>query len=841
MRQFIILSSCSWGEMQQRPHHMAKALARLGHKVVYIQQGGPQLDVDQLPDSGKLLKLLLLGKKVVDFGVEVYSLINFSKHTESIYEQYIILLNHMVDTNMDTVIVSYFPRFVALLEKVKGRYRLVYDCVDDHEDMEYSYWSEPQDLELEQRILEKADLILTTSTGLYLNKAYGRDNVFLSKNAVDLEDFSGHKQMPEDLRDIPEPRVCYVGAIFDWFDEELFYKVVEANQDLSFVLIGPIKKGMINRSLPNLYLLGNKPHKKLYDYMCHCKVGVIPFKDNIDLIIHCDPIKFYEYVASGINVVSTVLPELCINEPFIYTGQGFEEFNTLLRKSIVEDFDKKAAMEFLQENTWHSRAKQLNDILDGEIHESYKKDYIYKKLQTEWFQYLKKYPNPILESLYGLSHREGDLDKFIYYSERAYKLQATKYTLKNYVTALYMKNHIKTAVEVLIQDKNVKDLYKAELTSWAEKQQSDILKLRILLSIRQFSLLRKEAQNMNKDSNKGKIELAHYYYEIGYYDYALLIYSKLKSSIELHSPLLYKNLSDILAKKGHLYASEKLHFTMMEAVDRILGNRNRLLEWKEIFSHENYCKSCGSKKYSMILERADGQPIVACKNCGFAFLKLIPSSANIHKLYNEKYYNNEEIYGYRGSFYEEEKLYMFLPRLEWVNKSNIYGENKKLLDIGCADGEFLSYAKKSGWQVCGVEISKEGYEKCREKCIEVYNKELRNIGFKDNSFDVVTLWDVIEHYIYPKDELKEIYRILKPGGVLFISTPNHKKGRLIGANWFGYNASYEHLSYFEGTTLAKMLIDVGFGIDTSFSHESDDWKFSKIKGIGHILLISDVK
>jgi len=841
MRQFIILSSCAWGEMQQRPHHMAKALARLGHKVVFIQQAGPKLDVDEIPDTRHLLKVLLLGKKVVDFGVEVYSLINFSKHIEFIYEQYIILLNHMMNTNMDTVIVSYFPRFVALLERVRGKYRLVYDCVDDHEDMEYSYWSQPQDIELEQRILERADLILTTSTGLYLSKSYGRKNVFLSKNAVDLERFSGEREIPEDLRNIPDPRVCYVGAIFDWFDEELFYKVVEANPDLSFVLIGPIKKGMMRKSFHNLYLLGNKPHKKLYDYMCHCKVGIIPFKDNIDLIIHCDPIKFYEYVASGIKVVSTALPELCINEPFIFTGQGFEEFNALLRRSIVEGFDKEAAMKFLQENTWDSRAKQLNNILDGEIFESYKKDYIYYKLQKEWFQYLKKYPHPILESLYGLSYREKNVDKFLYYSEKAYKLQASNYTLKNYVTALYMKNDIKTAVKVLIQDRNVKDLYKAELISLAEKDHSDILKLRILLSIKQFSLLRKELQNLNKDSNKGKFELAHYYYEIGYYDYALLIYSKLRSSLEGDQPLMYRNLSDILAKKGHLYASQKLHFQMMEAVDRILGNSNRLLEWKEIFSQENYCKSCGSKEYSMILERADGQPIVACKNCSFTFLKLIPSSSNIHKLYNEKYYSNEEIYGYRGSFYEEEKPYMFLPRLEWVNKSNIYGQDRKLLDIGCGDGEFLSYAKESGWLVFGVEISKEGYEKCKEKGIEVYNKELREIGFKDNSFDVVTLWDVIEHYIYPKDELKEIYRILKPGGILFISTPNHKKGRLIGANWFGYNASYEHLSYFEGITLSKMLMDVGFRIDTSFSHENNDWNFYNIKGIGHILLMSAVK
>lgn len=841
MRQFIILSSCAWGEMQQRPHQMAKALARLGHKVAFIHQGGVKLDMDELPATETMLKALLQGRKLVDFGVEVYSLFNSSKHINLITEQYIMLLNHMVEGNSDTVIVSYFPRFVSVLERVRGKYRLVYDCVDDHEDMEYSYWSEPQDIELEERILEKADLILTTSTGLYLSKTYGRDNVFLSKNAVNLEDFFGEREEPEDLRNIPKPRVCYVGAVYDWFEQELFYRVIEANPDLSFVVIGPIKAGMLKKSYPNLYILGNKPHNKLHDYMSHCKVGIIPFKDNIDIIIHCDPIKLYEYVASGINVVSTALPELCINKPFVYMGQGFEAFNNLLRKSIVEDFDEKASVDFLQENTWESRAKQLNNILDGEILESYKKHYIYSKLQLDWYEYMQKCTHPILESLYGLSYREGDLDKFLYHSEKAYNLQPTNYTLRNYITALYMKNDIKTAVQVLIEDDNIKAFYKAELILYMQNEDWDLLKLKVLFPIRLFAILRKELQKLNTENKLIQGELAHYYYEIGWYDKALTMYSKLIATSACDSPLLYGNLSKILTQQGQLYTAQKLHFKMMETVDRLLGNSSRLSEWKEIFSHPNYCKNCGSQDYNLILERADGQCIVSCKNCDFAFLKLIPNSSNIHKLYNENYYGNEEIYGYRGSYYDEEKPYMFLPRLEWVSKSNIYGDDRRLLDIGCADGEFLSYAKEAGWQVCGLEISAEGYDLCKEKGIEVYNKELREIGFPDNSFHVVTLWDVLEHYISPKDELREIYRILKAGGMIFISTPNHKKGKVMGKNWFGYNASYEHLSYFEAATLTQMLMDVGFRVDTVFSHENNDWNFCKVKGIGHILLMSAVK
>ena len=135
---------------------------------------------------------------------------------------------------------------------------------------------------------------------------------------------------------------------------------------------------------------------------------------------------------------------------------------------------------------------------------------------------------------------------------------------------------------------------------------------------------------------------------------------------------------------------------MMELVDKILENRSRVSEWKEIFSQLNYCKVCGSQDFNLLLERPDGQPIVSCNYCGFTFLKYIPTSSNIHSFYNENYYSNEEIYGYRGSYYEEEKSNMFLPRLEWINKSSVYGNDRRLLDIGCGDGEFLSYAREAG-------------------------------------------------------------------------------------------------------------------------------------------------
>ena len=110
MRQFIILSSCPWGEMQQRPHQMAKALARLGYKVAFIYQGGAKLEMDKLPAAETILQALTQGKKVVDFGIDLYGLFSSNRHINLVAE-YIMVLEPFVRSSRHNVIISYFPRF----------------------------------------------------------------------------------------------------------------------------------------------------------------------------------------------------------------------------------------------------------------------------------------------------------------------------------------------------------------------------------------------------------------------------------------------------------------------------------------------------------------------------------------------------------------------------------------------------------------------------------------------------------------------------------------------------------------------------------------------------------
>lgn len=78
------------------------------------------------------------------------------------------------------------------------------------------------------------------------------------RNAVNIEDFMDEASMPTELLSIPEPRICYIGAVNERFDEELFYKLVRSNKDKSFVVIGNTLEGMLTNAEDNLYILGEK-------------------------------------------------------------------------------------------------------------------------------------------------------------------------------------------------------------------------------------------------------------------------------------------------------------------------------------------------------------------------------------------------------------------------------------------------------------------------------------------------------------------------------------------------------------------------------------------------------
>lgn len=194
---------------------------------------------------------------------------------------------------------------------------LVYECVDDHA----GFWHAPgladELRRREHRLTGLADVVLATAPALVDRLApYAQAPVHLVANGVDLAVFEAVAASPErfarpgDLVASGRATVGYYGAIGDWLDGELVTFLATQRPDVDFVFIGPDLAGWADSLKPaNVKLLGSKPYDALPAYLAHVGTWIIPFSLT-PMTLAVDPLKAYEYLAAGRQVVSARLPAL---------------------------------------------------------------------------------------------------------------------------------------------------------------------------------------------------------------------------------------------------------------------------------------------------------------------------------------------------------------------------------------------------------------------------------------------------------------------------------------------------------------------------------------------------
>lgn len=226
------------------------------------------------------------------------------------------------------------------------------------------------------------------------------------------------------------------------------------------------------------------------------------------------------------------------------------------------------------------------------------------------------------------------------------------------------------------------------------------------------------------------------------------------------------------------------------------------------------CDFCGSMQAEPFLSLKDlrlGLPgkwdLFRCGQCGLLYLFPQPETWELARHYPENYH--AYLSPSRGSL-SRLRNYGINRRVRTVQRFSPPGGS--LLDVGCATGEFLrAFADQTGWQVTGIEVTPQAAELARQKGLEIIEKDLLNANFRPESFDVITLWDVLEHLTSPNAALLECRRLLKNGGLLVIKAPNPGGGeaKLFGSAWIGYEAP-QHLFGFPEVVLRARLEALGF-------------------------------
>lgn len=227
-------------------------------------------------------------------------------------------------------------------------------------------------------------------------------------------------------------------------------------------------------------------------------------------------------------------------------------------------------------------------------------------------------------------------------------------------------------------------------------------------------------------------------------------------------------------------------------------------------------KETQKKDYLKVKDYAiSGEEFQLIENPEYGFLETSPQPPE-DKL--PEYYQSEDYISHTDSKRNLfEKAYHLVRSISLRSKLNLINsfstENKTLLDVGCGTGDFLQKAQQSNWKVFGIEPNNEAREIANIKTKKaVYgNDELLN--FEKQSFDVITLWHVLEHLPNLEMNVKQFYELLKPEGTLIIAVPNYKSFDALHYKnfWAAYDVP-RHLWHFNKASISKLVSKQSFKV-----------------------------
>ncbi len=233
------------------------------------------------------------------------------------------------------------------------------------------------------------------------------------------------------------------------------------------------------------------------------------------------------------------------------------------------------------------------------------------------------------------------------------------------------------------------------------------------------------------------------------------------------------------------------------------------------------CAICGSDSIDLFL-RERPSSLYRCDKCGLIFYNPLPSKDALRK-----YYSSEE--GYLPSIRETARAH----RENYVNHEKRYkgfidrilkgtDNHRRILDIGCGYGFFLSYCRERGFEPFGIEVSEQTSTWARAQGLNVFTGTIHEAPFHEGFFDVVTSFHCLEHALDPKAEILKISSLCKKGGLFLLAIPN--AGSLVAEYSFAawkWKSWPNHLFYFSPENLRILLNKAGFKIVEIYSQAGD--------------------
>ncbi len=364
--------------MPTRKHRWARNWARQGNRVMYVEQ--------QMHWVGWLAALRtdwarpfkwLAGPRPVAPNLWVFTLpivIPFFQMNTALNWLNNLWLGPVLRWAMSRISIkspilwTYTPHSADFVGKLNETFR-VYECVDEFSAAKGLVHG-PTIAAMERELIQKVGLVIVTAPGLFESKRPFARRIETVPNGVDVEHFARASdpvtQVHDSVARLPKPVIGFLGGVQYWVDFDLIAHAARSHPEWSFVFVGsvePLARVDKVRGLANVYFLGRKPYADLPGYTAGFDVCVNPYVLD-GVAANVDPLKLYDYLASGKPVVSVDIPAASRFAEVIYLTKTPDEFVKALEAALASPGDSAARQRLAADHSWEARFAHVQRILE---------------------------------------------------------------------------------------------------------------------------------------------------------------------------------------------------------------------------------------------------------------------------------------------------------------------------------------------------------------------------------------------------------------------------------------------------------------------------------------------
>jgi glycosyltransferase involved in cell wall biosynthesis len=371
----IICFSNDWDGDPLSKKHIALRLAKK-NRVLWVNSTGNRNPTASVRDFRRVLKKLLQycrGCRRVEENIYVFSPLVIPFHGSRVARR----INRWILTwslrrtcrqlSFHKPITYTFVPSSGDVAGSLGERLVVYHCVDEYS--QFTGTDKTAILDMERILIEKSDLVIVSSSRLYETKRRYNPNTYLVTHGVDVAHFRKAclpaTAAPEDCPELRHPVIGFFGLIADWVDLEIIRFLAASRPDWSFLLIGEVHTDIsVLRGMANVRLLGRRSYQSLPAYCKLFDVAILPFVVN-ELTLAANPLKLREYLAAGLPVVATPLPEVAKLNGLVRTARTQEGFLDQIEAFLIEGKrgPNLEVSRLMEPESWDEKVEELSNII----------------------------------------------------------------------------------------------------------------------------------------------------------------------------------------------------------------------------------------------------------------------------------------------------------------------------------------------------------------------------------------------------------------------------------------------------------------------------------------------